>query len=158
MRQWIGLRHVERIVGSDKDVIGAARLNQRGKLVSCKDHAVDVDFLEIVGWRVRQVAATVGACAPHVVHAAGICAQIPSAVNGENLQIGMPLEHAVEDEIMQSQRRLEGIADHIVELEAGKTLAFGKPIRMDDDEGSEFFGLGPEGGERRVRQLAPGDI
>ena len=37
---------------------------------------------------------------------------------------------------MQSQRSLEWIADHIVEVEAGKTLAFRKPVGMDDDESS----------------------
>jgi hypothetical protein len=48
----------------------------------------------------------------------------------------MTLEHAVEDKIMQSQRRLQWIADHVVEVEAGETLACRKAVRMDDDKGS----------------------
>jgi hypothetical protein len=67
----------------------------------------------------RQISKAIGPSAPSVIYAAGICTEISAAVHGKQLQIGVTLEHTVEDEIVERQGRLEGIADHVVEIVAG---------------------------------------
>src|SRR5262249_59625164 len=85
-------------------------------------------------------------------------AEIAAAVHGQDLEPGMAREHAVEDEIMQRERRLERIADHIVEIEPRQALCLGETVGMDHDERAELLGLLPERRERRIRQLAAADI
>ena len=56
--------------------------------------------------------------APGMVDAARVAGQIAAAVHGQDLQVGMPLQHAVEDQVVQRDRRLQRIADDVVEVEA----------------------------------------
>ena len=85
--------------------------------------------------------------APGMIDPARISAEISAAMHGKQLQIRMAFEHPIEDEIMKRKRCLEGIADHIIEIVAGETPAFGESIRMNDNERPKLLGLFPE---RRV--------
>ena len=52
----------------------------------------------------------------------GIAGEIAAAVHGQDLQVGMPLQHAVEDQVVQGDGGLQRIADHVVEVEARQAL------------------------------------
>ncbi len=74
-------------------------------------------------------------------------------MHSQNLQVGVPFEHAVEDQVVQRNGRVERIADHVVEVEAREPLGVGEAVGMDDDERAERLGLLPERGEVRLREL-----
>ena len=59
---------------------------------------------------------------------------------------------------MQRQRRLERIAEHVVEIEMGQPLAMGEAVRMHHDEGAELLGAGKERAEFRIGQFLAVDI
>ena len=88
-----------------------------------------------------------------MIDAAGIGRKIAAAVHREDLQLGMPLQHAVEDQVVQGDGGLERIADHVVEVEAREPLGVGEAVGMDDDERVELFGLLPERREVRLGEL-----
>jgi hypothetical protein len=70
----------------------------------------------------------------------------------------MALQYAVEDQIVECKRRLERIANDVVEIETGQALAFGETVGMDHDKSAKLFGFCPERSEIRIRKLAAGDV
>src|SRR5262249_31908747 len=82
--------HVEGIVRSHDDVVGAVEAHQLGELMGREYDRVEINFLEIAGRRVRQVAVRIRARAPGVIDAAGVSGEIAAAVHGQNLQVGVP--------------------------------------------------------------------
>src|SRR5262244_3117565 len=65
----------------------------------------------------------------------------------------MALEDAVKDEMVQSDRRFERVSNHVVKVEARKTLALGEAVWMDDDKGAELFCFTPKRSEQGVGQF-----
>ena len=143
MTERIGLGHIERIIGSDQHVTGTEYFDKCGELLWRENDAVDKDLLEVMRRWMRQISLQSGE-RPRRGRSARIGAEISAAMHGKQLQVRMALEYAIEDEIMKRKRRLERIADHIIEIERGETLAFGEAIRMNDDERPELLGLVPE--------------
>jgi hypothetical protein len=154
----VGFGHVERIVGAHHNMIGAENLNQRIELLRREHDAVDKNVLEIVRRRMRQISTAIGPSAPGVIDAVGICTEVSAAVHGKQLQIGVTFEHTVEDQIVERERRLEGIADHVIEVMAREALPFGEAIRVQNNKRAELFGFLPERLELRRRQLSTRDI
>ena len=150
MADRIEFGQVEGVVGSHDDAFRAVEAHQLGELVRREHHRVEIDLPEVAGRRPRQIAVRIGARAPGVIDAAGIGRQVTAAVHRENLQLGMPFEHAVEDQIMQRDGGLERVANHVVEIEAREPSAFGEAVGMNDDERAERLGRLPE---RRVLRL-----
>ena len=103
------------------------RADQRVELVGREHDGVEIDLLEIAGRRLRQVGVAVRARAPGVIDAAGIGAEIAAAMHGEDLQLRMPLQHAVEDQVMQRHGGVEWIADDVVEVVIGVVDVAGDP-------------------------------
>src|SRR5580698_8249242 len=101
---------------------------------------------------------TVRTRAPGVIDAARVTTKIAATVYGKNLEFGVALQDAIEDQVVQSQRRLERIADNIVEIEPLKTFRVGEAIGMQHHQHAEFFRLFPEWRKGRIRQLLAGDI
>src|SRR5260370_37182126 len=93
-----------------------------------------------------------------MIDAAAIGRQIAAAVHRQNLQFGMALDHAVEDQMVERDGGLERISDHVVEIEARQALRLREAIGMYDDEGAELFGLLPERGIFRLRDFPAGDV
>src|SRR5215469_3972016 len=94
--------------------------------------------------RVRQVRPTIIARAPGVIDPAWITAKIPSAMGRKDFQIRMTLEHAVENKIMERNGRLQRITDDVVEIETRKARAFGKAVRVNNDERVQLVSFRPE--------------
>src|SRR5436190_22666416 len=139
-------------------MIGAKDADELRQLVWREDHAIEIDFLEIAGWRMWQVGMGVRAGAPGMIDAAAVAGQITAAVYREYLQVGMPLQHAVENEIVESDRGLQRIADDIVEIEARQSFPIGEAVRMDDDERAKLLGFFPERRILRLGELASANI
>src|SRR5262249_7894925 len=75
--------------------------------------------------------------------------QVAAAMRGADLQAGEMVERAVEDQMRQRDRRLERVADRVVEAAAALQPAakIGRgavPLRMHEDDDTELLGLGPE--------------
>ena len=105
-----------------------------------------------------QADAAVRAGTPGVVDPARISAEISAAMHGKQLQVRMAFKYPIEDEIMKRKSCFEGIADHVIEIVAGETPAFGEAIRMNDDERPKLLGLFPERRVLRRRKFGSGDI
>ena len=123
MADRIVVRHVERIVGAHEDVVGAEHLHEIFELVRREHHRVEIDLLQVFGRRLGQLVGDVGARAPSVIDAARIAAEIAAAVHGEDLQVRVALQHAVEDQVVQRDRGIERVADHVGEIEPREALA-----------------------------------
>src|SRR6516165_6301073 len=54
------LRHVIGIVGAEQDMIRAEHFHQRGELVRCEHHRIDIDSSEVIRGRPRQSTVTIG--------------------------------------------------------------------------------------------------
>src|SRR6187200_3475059 len=93
-----------------------------------------------------------------MIDAAGIGRKIAAAVHREYLQPGVPLQYAVEDQVVQGDGGFEWIADHVVEIEPREPFGVGETVGMDDDERVELFGLLPERREIWLRKLSARDI
>ncbi len=70
----------------------------------------------------------------------------------------MPLEYAVEDQVVQRKRRFERIADDVVEIEPFKTLRVGEAVGMEHHQHTELFCFLPERRESRIGQFLAGDV
>ena len=77
---------------------------------------VEIDFLQVLGRWLRQIVGDIGTRAPGVIDAARVAAEIAAAVHRKDFQIGMPLQHAVEDQVVQRDGGIERIADHVGEI------------------------------------------
>src|SRR5262249_43872262 len=141
-----------------QDVVDPESRDQSRELLRRKHNAVDIDLLEITRRRLRQVAFRVAARAPGMVDAARISPQKAATVDRDDLDIGVPLEHAVEDEIVQRDRGIERITDDVVEVEARKASRLGEAVGMDEHDCAELLGLLPERRESGVRELFAGYI
>src|SRR6516165_2092987 len=122
------LRQVIGIVRAEQDIIPAEHSHQRGELVRCEHHRIDIDSSEVIRGRLRQSTVTIGTRAPSMVDAPGISAKISAAMHRQDLEPGMTLEHAIEYQIMQRDRRLQRIADNIVEVKACQPGRAVKPL------------------------------
>src|SRR5262249_5128642 len=93
-----------------------------------------------------------------MIDAARIGAKETSAMDRDDLEIGMALKHAVEDEIVQRDRSLQWIADDVVEVEAREASRLGEAVGVNEHDGAEFLGPPPERRESGVGEFSAGDI
>src|SRR5579883_1625383 len=147
--------HVEGIIGPHENTICPENLHEIGELMIAEDDRVEIDLPEISSRRQRQAAMAVVARAPRMVNPARIGREIPAAMHGQQLEIGKTPKRARKDQIMQRKRRLQGIADDIVEVEMSEALALREAIRVHHQKRAEFFGLGEKGPEFRLGKLLP---
>src|SRR4051794_36203799 len=82
-----------------------------------------------------------------MVAARRIRSQIAAAMRGKHLQTREAVERPLEDQMLQGNGRVERIADRIrqpaIAFEALRK--FRRALRMNEQDGAEFFGLGPNG-------------
>ena len=93
-----------------------------------------------------------------MIDAAGIPAEIAAAMHREDFQLRVPLQHAVEDQVMQRDRGLQRIADDVIEIEPLKPLCLGEAVGMQHHQHAELLSLFPERREGRIRQFLAGDV
>ena len=78
-------------------------------------------------------------------------------MSGADLEPGIAIERSLKDQVRQSDRRLEWIADHILEhavaFEPAGNAQLGGALRMDEDQHPELLGLRPKRVEFGIRQL-----
>src|SRR6266851_510230 len=104
---------------------------------------------------VRPAGADIGAGGAPQVGAGRVRWQKATAVRAADLQAGKRVERAIEDQVGERYRRLERIADHILQVavafEPTRELARRtRALRMDEDQHAELLSLGPEWVEFRV--------
>ena len=91
--------------------------------------------------------------APGVIRSPDHGGQVPASVRGDNLQSGMTVENAREDEMRERDGILGGLADRVREVEAVEPLVEAAAERVQKDDGLEFHGAGPERLESFVGEL-----
>ena len=79
-------------------------------------------------------------------------------MHGHQFQIGKARQRSRKDQVVKRERRIEWIAEHVVEVEMGQALAMGEAVRMHHDEGAELLGPGEERTEFRIGQFLAVDI
>ena len=79
-------------------------------------------------------------------------------MDSHEFQVREPRERSAEDQVVQRQRGLQRISDHVVEVEMRQALALRKAVGMKHDERAELFGSGEERPINRVRQFLAVDI
>ena len=94
---------------------------------------------------------------PHSASDRPVRRQVSAAVGAANPETGKPVERAFENQMREERRRLERVADGV--LQAASPLearVLGRPrrrLRVHEEQHAELFGLRPEGIEAPVRQL-----
>src|SRR5438445_328456 len=153
----------ERVIGAHDDLVRTGLGHQVAQRLGREDERVEVELLEIFrrllperfGAPVRKGHADrVGACR--------VGRQIAAAVRRADLQPGEPVERAFEDQVRERDRRLERIADGVLEPAAAPEprLEIGRGavgLRVDEHQHAQLLGLGPERVEPRVGQILAGD-
>src|SRR6202023_1024187 len=80
-----------------------------------------------------------------------------AGMSGADLEPGIGIERALENQMRQRDRRFERVTDdivqHAVPFEPPGGVELGRALRMDENQRAELFGLGPERMEFRIRQL-----
>lgn len=76
-------------------------------------------------------------------------------MDGHQLQLRETGQRSGDDQIMKCERRIERVAEHVVQIEMGQPFALSKPVRMHHDECAKQFGSGKKRTEFRVGQLLP---
>src|SRR5690348_1672940 len=144
------LRHVIGVIGSKQDMVETEHFHQCGELMRREHDRIDIDSLEISRGRPRQCAVTIGTRTPGMVDATEIGAKISAAMHRQDFESRMTLKDAIEDQIVQRDRRLQRIADDIVEIEPCQPGSFSKAVGMDHHQGPELLRFLPEWRECRI--------
>ncbi len=76
----------------------------------------------------------------------------------DELEIGVIGKHAAEDQVMKSDRRIERVADDVVEVMLGQPSGFGKPVGMHKDDEAELLAAREDLAEALGRQILAGDM
>src|ERR1700730_14947673 len=78
-------------------------------------------------------------------------------MSGADLETGICIERARENQMRQRDRRFERVTDDIVQhaipLEPPGGVELCRALRMDENQRAELFGLGPERMKFRIRQF-----
>src|SRR5262245_15352999 len=83
--------------------------------------------------------------------------RIAATMGGDDLHPRELVQRPVEDQVRERDRRLERVADDVPEqpvaLEPRGGVQLSGALRVDEDDGAELLGLGPERVELRVADL-----
>src|SRR5581483_4062153 len=93
-----------------------------------------------------------------VVDAAGIGRQIAAAVRQYQLQVGVVLQHAAEDQVMHRDGGVERVADDVGEVVVAEPARLGEAGRVHEQGEAEILGAGEDRAEARLRQIGAGDV
>ena len=155
MADRVAVRHVEGEVGAHHHPVRAPGPDEIFELVRGEDDGVEEDLPQVMRRRIGQAAAGVAAGAPGMVDPPGIGRQIPAAMHRQDLQRRVAFQHPGEDQVMQREGGIEGVADDVVEIERRQPLRLGEARGVDHHQRAEPFGRRPDLFEGRVGQLLP---
>ncbi len=148
--------HVEWVVRAEEDVFGTGEAQKGPEQLLVVEHGVEVEPADrLLGIEVRP-RASLRPLLPGPPDPGGEGGQDTAPVGEEDLQVGVTVEHAGEDELSGGGGRLDRVADgvpHVVlaeEVDREATAA-----RMDEDEGVELLGRNPQRLERAVTEPPP---
>ncbi len=88
-----------------------------------------------------------------MVEATGVGAQSTAAMRQHQFEARHAVQAAAEDEMAQGHRRLQRIADHVVEVKVSQALALCESGRMQKDDRAQFFCRRKYGLEPGIGQL-----
>src|SRR5271169_4903872 len=74
-----------------------------------------------------------------MVDAAGIGWQIAAAMGDDELKVGMGMQNAAKDQMMDGDGRIERIADHIDQIMVHEPARLRKAGRVHEDQHAELF-------------------
>ena len=91
--------------------------------LGCEHDRIEIELLEIFAWLFLEfwTLALLRENVAAVVHSRRVGWQIAAAMGGNDLQIGIAVERALEDEMGKGNRRLQRIADDVAERAAVRT-------------------------------------
>ena len=127
----------ERIVAAEHELARAYLRRQMAQRFGGEHQRIEIDLLEIFGRLLCQLdlgVASFGVDQAGVVGAVGVGGKEPAAMGGDHLEPREAVEGALEDQMRQRDRGLDGIGDGIGEpAVAGERLVeFGNALRMDE--------------------------
>src|SRR3984893_3182519 len=74
-------------------------------------------------------------------------------MHGHQLQIGEACQRSRKNQVVKRKRRIERIAENIVEIKMVQALAMGESIRMHHDKRAELLSPGKKRSEFRIGQF-----
>src|SRR5271169_1558505 len=93
-----------------------------------------------------------------MVDAAGIGWQIAAAMGDDELKVGMGMQNAAKDQMMDGDGRIERIADHIDQIMVGEPPRLGEADRVHEDQHAELFDPREDLAEALGGEVFTGDV
>src|SRR5882757_728527 len=149
----IVIAHVERKVGAQHQPLGANHRYQRLDHVSPKHAGVEPQSLQITGWSLCGEAVHLWTDLPRMIHATGIEWIEAAAMGYHQVELGMSIEHATENEMRDRDGFLDRLANAVDHEEISQPLAMRKPERMHEQRHAQLRQLGIERIEDGIRQF-----
>ncbi len=154
----VRLSHIERIISAEAQSVRTVAGDKMVEFGAVKHQSVEPDLAEIARRSAGDVLAAVFAGAPGVVHSAPIPRQISAAMCHAELETGVAVEHAFENQVTESDGRFNRVADDVVEIMFGQALPVGEAERVEEQQNAEFFCGGKEGAEFGGREFLTVDV
>jgi 2-deoxy-D-gluconate 3-dehydrogenase len=150
--------HVIRIVGPHQDTIGAEHVEQIRQLVIAEHDSVEINLTQVGRRWQGQIAVRILPGTPRMIDAPGVGRQVAATMHSHELEVRKSCQRSTEDQVVQRQRRLQRIAEHVVEVEVRQPLPLRKAVGVKHDECAKLFGSGEEWPVSRIRQFLAVDI
>src|SRR5580700_5910274 len=150
--------HVVRIIAAEEHPICADRGNQKFQRCLGVQNGVVEEAVEIPRRRMLHMHFRFRPHLPAVHPAAALVWDEAAAVRHDEIQLGMALEHAAENQAGAGDGGVERIADQVAEIIRAQPVGAGDIAGMDHHEGVEFGGRGPERLEARIVEILAVDV
>src|ERR1700720_2788533 len=140
------------MVAAEHDLTCAEWRHQVAQCLGSEYQRVEIELVQIFGRLLLQLDVRVAILRRDeagVVGARRVGAEISAAMRGKDLEAGKAIERAFEDQVLERDGGIEGVADEVrqpaVALEALGELQ--RALRVDEQDGAEFLRLRPYRGE-----------
>ena len=126
-------------------MLSAVMLDQAAEHLGVVRDGVEEKFLQVSRRLALDDGLGVGARTPGVVHARPVVRDVAAPMRHQHLQLRMPCHHAVEDQVRHRHRRLQRVADDVVEVVVRQPVGLGVAQRVHEDQHAELLAAGEKG-------------
>ena len=150
--------HVVGIIAAEKDAVGAGRADQKFQRRLGVGDGVVAQAVEITLRRMFQMQFRLRPHLPAMHPAAALIGNEAAGMHHDEIERGITLHHAAEDQARRGNGGVERIADQVVEIIRAQPVGAGDIAGMDHHEGVELGGGRPDRLEARIVEILAVDV